>query len=264
MLMRRLSGRVLAGAAVVSAGGAIFACVHNDSSLFIRNVLQQPMQMQGMCAPLAPSSMDTFISSGVLDVALRTQYDAAFLVGNQLVPQSNPQQLREETARVTVRGAVVRITDTDGNQLRTYTVTTSATIDPATTGGEPSFEPVFATILDTATVNASPDVQTLKMNGLGGAGSARFLTFTRFFGATLGGTAVESDEFEFPIDVCYGCLIGFTNAGSGPTPNCGGMAPSSAPVIPCIVGQDQGVPCYACLGESPACFGVAADAGTTD
>ncbi|HZU82507.1 MAG TPA: hypothetical protein VE987_06310 [Polyangiaceae bacterium] len=261
--MKRVWGHVLAGASLLCGGAMVFsACVHDNSSIFIRNVLAQKLQQgtggQGCDYSTDPTQLYT--SSGTLDIALRTEYDAPFLVGNQLVQQANSNQLRTETAFVTIQGAVVRITDADGNEIRSFTRLTSSTISPAT-GSVPSFEPIFVTIVDPTTLKASADVQAhIVPAALGQSGLVRLVTYTRFFGYTLGGQNVESDEFEFPVDICNGCLINFSNAQGLSTPNCvpnlANGASSTTPQVPCIVGEDLAADCAGCVSGFPACNGA--------
>ncbi len=68
-------------------------------------------------------------------------------------------------------------------------------------------------------------------------------------GRTQDRWSVHSNEFEFPIKVCYGCLI-------RPTTNDPNEPPSSAN-IPCFPGQDEGVDNTLCLLvalDKDACF----------
>jgi hypothetical protein len=77
----------------------------------------------------------------------------------------------------------------------------------------------------------------------------------RFFGHTLGGESVESNEFGFPVQICNGCLVSFPAAEQSlslPTPNCAlaGASGSTATSVPCIIGQDLSVDCSACQGRA--------------
>jgi hypothetical protein len=263
--MKRVWGHILAGLTLLGGGGAtVSACVHDNSTLYVRNVLAQQLVSNGQQCIYTPDPTQTFISSGVLDVDFRSQYDAVYLVGNQTVPRGDPNTPKAETSRITVQGGIVRITDSSGQQLKTYTRLTSATIDPQS-GTTPSFEPVFLTILDHDTVESFRP-------SLGGATRphVRLVTYVRVYGYTLGGQYVESDEFEFPVDVCQGCLIAFAPQDidpNYPAPNCAAAktgAASSLPV-PCNPGQDYTVDCSQCAAI-PDCnpnvpAGVALDAG---
>lgn len=262
--MNRVCGQVLAGLWVAACGGVVVsACTHDDSTIFVRDVLAPQPVAAGQVCSFTSDPTQPFIESGVLDVSLRPQYDATFLVGNQMVPEGNPSTPTTETSFVNIQGAVVRITDSDGDQLNTYTRLAGATLSPAS-GTTPSYGPISVTILDDVTVNS--------MSGLIAIGDTRrLITYTRFFGKTLGGQSVESNEFEFPVDLCRECLISFPvteQSAQFPTPNCqgSGVTASTLPV-PCILGEDTSVDCSVCLGTFAACNGAAAgvtiaDAGT--
>jgi hypothetical protein len=98
------------------------------------------------------------------------------------------------------------------------------------------------------------------------------VTYLRFFGNTLGGRYIESDEFEYPVDVCKGCLISFSPQDirpGFPVPNCLGNAAAGSSTaqqtLPCVVGQDLSIDCIQCQAI-PDCQGavqgMTLDAGT--
>ncbi len=79
----------------------------------------------------------------------------------------------------------------------------------------------------------------------------RLVVQVTVFGHTMGGTAVETPPYQFPIDVCNGCLVSFEDAPDDPTLpglDCRGDASSLEAVVPCFIGQDQKVPCWECQG----------------
>ncbi len=119
-----------------------------------------------------------------------------------------------------IEGAVVRIVDSSGHQLNTFTQPVGITI-PASSGTTPGYSPIGMQILDATTVN-SLDVP---FDG----GSVDVVAYTRFFGHTSGGQYVESDDFGFPITVCRGCLVTVVDSCSAST---------SSTSQPCIIGQD--------------------------
>jgi hypothetical protein len=277
--MKRVWGHVLAGVSLLGGGSAaVFACVHNDSSIFIQNVLAPQQVTAGQLCVYTNATTQTFIPNGVLDLAFKYNYDAWYLVGNQLVAEANSSQLMTETSTVTIQGAIIRLTDSAGNPIgtKTFTRLTSGTIYPAN-GGTPSYTPIGVTsVIDTNTAMA---FQAANATLLAMGGRARVVTYLRFFGNTLGGRYVESDEFEFPVDVCqstaaYPCLIAFTPQDINPcyqSPNCLGNAAagssSTSNTLPCSPGQDMAIDCIQCQ-SNPACRGAyasqpvpAADAG---
>jgi hypothetical protein len=78
----------------------------------------------------------------------------------------------------------------------------------------------------------------------------------KVFGRTLGGMSVESGEWRFPINVCYGCLVVFPPEANDPKvmpqPNCGLSAVTGTSVVhPCIVGQDDTIDCRVCKETFP-------------
>jgi hypothetical protein len=269
--MKRVWGHVLAAVTLLGGGGlTVSACVHDNSTLFIRNVLAPQLVTNGQQCIFTADPTQPFITSGTLDVDFRASYEAEFLVGNQMVPQGNASTPTTETSRVTLQGGIIRITDSAGNQIANYTRYSSATVDPLQ-GTDPGFIPINLTIVDPATVAM---VSGMVSQGTfpGGRPTVRLVTYTRVYGYTLGGDYVESNEFEFPVDVCAGCLIQFAPQDVSPNlpaPNCANAqtnGTSSLPV-PCELGQDFTIDCSQCVGYGIAdCnpnvpVGYVADAG---
>jgi hypothetical protein len=268
--MKRVWGHVLAGlsvlAGVASVGSIVSACVHDDSTIFVDGVLAPQFVTAGMACTYTGDPTQLHITSGVLDVGVVGQYTAEFLVGNQLVPRGDPTQPDTETSFVNVQGAVVRILDSDGNQVTTFTQPAAITIPPSA-GTSPGYAPISLTIIDATTA------QGLGLGPTNAGSTKRLIPYTRFFGKTLGGQSVESNEFGFPVDVCWGCLVTFSTADVNPTlkfPNCAGNSSASSSSssvsmsVPCTVGQDFAVDCTLCSGL--ACRQnedvLASDAGT--
>jgi hypothetical protein len=236
--MKRVWGHVLAGLTLLAGGGAVVsACAHDDSTLFVRDVLAPQFVANGNACVYTDQPTQTFISAGTLDLAIRTEYRPVDLVGNQMVPRGDPNSPMTETSYVTIDHAVVRVTESaSGQQISTFTSRTSATVAPSS-GTTPSYIATFVTTLDPATL-ADARIMSVVQSG----GVKKLVTFIRFFGKSLGGQAVESDEFAFPVDVCsseFGpCLVRFTSNCLGGT---GGSSQSQA--IPCSPGQDFSIDC---------------------
>jgi len=268
--MKGVLGHCLAGLSLLSAGIAFMsACQHDDSSLFVQNVLFPTPVTAGQSCTYTADPNQTFLPRGTLDVAFgRFQYDAWYLVGNQLVAQENSQQLQTETSTINIEGAIVQDTDAPGNQLDSFTVYTSGSVYPGT-GTVPGYTSISATIASQTAVKA---LTTEKAADLASGGTTTLVTYVKFYGHTLGGTYVESNNFEYPIDVCDGCLIGFSQSEATScsangvtvapkTPNC--LTPSSSAAsqpVPCVVGQDTAIDCSQCQ-EVPACRGAYAGGG---
>lgn len=262
--MKRVWGHSLAGLLLLCGAAGVFpGCVHDDSTIFVRDVLAPKTGTTSADCAFSNDPGQTFISSGSLDVSIKNhlEYDGNFLVGNQLVPESNQSQLQTETSTVTLQGAIVRITTADGTELKRFTRLTSTTISPAT-GASPGYAPAFVEIVDPGTATGmdppNAELQALSAATPGALGNpvVRLVTYTRFFGVTLGGKSVESNEFEFPVDVCNGCRVLFTNVRSRNSPNCvpnASATTTTQPVVPCQIGQDLNVDCTLVCGVIPAC-----------
>jgi hypothetical protein len=265
--MTRVWGHIAAGVSLLAgAGVTTAACVHDDSTLFVQDVLAAPFVTQGQECTFNADPTQPFISQGVLDIDFRDEYTAEFLLGNQMVAEANSQQLQTETSTITIQGAVVRITDASGAQLNTFTRLAAATVYPSS-GTTPGYTPIGLTIIDANTIRNNGSLQTT----VAGGGRSRLVTYVKFFGNTLGGKSVESDEFEFPVDVCKGCLITFTATDINPNasfPNCLGNGTSTSTTslpAPCVPGQDFPIDCSQCLTIpdcNPNSTTLVTDAGT--
>lgn len=77
--MKRVWGHVLAGLSLLGAGGIAFAaCVHNDSSIFVQDVLSTQEVANNTPCIFTNETTQTVLSSGVLDVDFKRSYDAWF------------------------------------------------------------------------------------------------------------------------------------------------------------------------------------------
>jgi len=241
---RTLCGLMALAPALMAGPG----CADSESMLFIR---QAQARVAGSCTvDNSPSSL--VLVHGSLDLAFQRQYRAALLVGNQLVPRGNSAQLRTETARIQLQGAIVRAEDANGAVVwGPVTVPGSGFVDPAS-GSDPNFG-----LIDTVLLGS--DLGT----SLAGQLSADptlvryFTSVARVFGRTLGGMTVESGEWRFPINVCYGCSVVFPPDASDPKlmmqPNCDLPTSTGSTVThPCIVGQDDSVDCRVCKELFPS------------
>jgi hypothetical protein len=227
----------LAAAAVMASAG----CADSESMLFIRQVQARLATGATACVadntPTSPS-----LSGGVLDIAFLSRYSAALLVGNQLVGRGNSTQLRTETSRVELKGAIVHALDDAGNLASgPFTVPGTGFIEPAI-GSDPSFGL-------TETVLFQADAAFRSAFGTTPGMVKHYVAVAKVFGRTLGGTDVESGEWQFPIDICFACLVTFPEgtSSSTQTPDCDLPAdPSTVIQAPCNPGQDDPLDCRAC------------------
>lgn len=255
--MKRFWGHV---SAAFAAAGVILvtACAHNDESIFVRQVMAPPIVQFGVGAAqclYTPDPTQPFLTSGVLDASLLQTYSVEVLVGNQLVPQGSAAQDRAESNRVELQGFIVRVTDANGNELRSFTRLASGFVDPSL-GDTPSYGLIAGEILDSQSVQAA---------GAASGATKRLVSHFKVFGTTLGRQSVETGEFDYPIDICYGCLVSFPNGSQDNAratiegkPNCKApldittAAAGQVVIEPCFLGQDQIVDCRLCQG-APTC-----------
>jgi len=238
---------VVAALAVGTAALASPGCADSESMIFIRQVQARVSSGSAGCiANGSPSSL--FITGGTLDVAFSLQYSAAILVGSQLVPRGNSSQLRTETSRIALQGAVVRVQDANGAvRWGPVTVPGSGFIDPAS-GANASYG-VTETILLGSEFGAQLRAEILAAPE---PGLIKHLTaVVKVFGRTLGGLNVDSGEWQFPLSVCFGCLIAFPREADdihlANQPNCDLAASTGTSIAPpCVVGQDDTVDCRIC------------------
>jgi hypothetical protein len=241
--MKQRVGRWLWGAAIsacAALGGQ--GCADDQSTLFVRQAQARVENgTTGCTVDSSPASL--FYPEGVLDLAFRTEYTAALLVGNQLVARGNSSQVRTETSRVQIEGAEVRLEDGSRTVWGPFTVPGSGFIDPAV-GANPSYGLTDAILLGSAFGTSL--IEELRRT----LAVRRYTSVVKILGKTLGGTAVQSGEWRYPLAVCYGCLVVFppdANDTKLSRPNCDLAASTGTTVAaPCIIGQDEAIDCRIC------------------
>ena len=172
------------------------------------------------------------------------------LVGNQLSPRGDNVNVRSESNRAHINGAIVRVTDPNGALLGEFTSLGSGFVDPGINNA-PSYGSILVTTIDAPTrqkIAAALPIGQTKL----------VLANVKAFGKTLGGVDLESGEFQVPIRLCNGCLVSFATGDDPATPgiDCnlplGGTAGGTT-VTPCFPGQDEATPCQTCAAEREAC-----------
>ncbi len=252
--MNRVWRHILAASFTACVGGlALPACAHDDSSMYIVHVVAPPKPGQAGegCVYPAPSITQTYELSGLFDVGLAGSYSPVVLIGNHLVARGDPTIPRTETNRLSLRGTVVRLTDSQGNEVRSFTSLTEGTIDPQI-GTTPGLLDASLTLVDSDTADRFRRELTNR------AARRTLVAFFKVFGQSLGGTYVESGEFQHIVEVCNGCSVSFPPDAEDPDPqlvhpNCkAGIAAggSSTIVSACVPGQDQAIDCRLCQGRA--------------
>ena len=201
-------------------------CADNESSIFIRQVIHPGTD----CVLVAdPSGLAR--SKGVLDVALVREYKAGLLIGNQLVSRASSDELRTETAAFRAEGIEARV-EKDDMVFGEFSTAVHGFVWPGTSGS-PGWGSVSGVMVD---VSSSESIKKKYADNGVISGVKRVETVVKVFGHTLGGQKIDSGEFRFPVDVCYGCLV-------GADVDAGGDAEKS---VTCIMGQDDLVSLTAC------------------
>jgi len=213
------------------------ACVKNDSSVFIRACMSVP---HDTCLAPTPSTSGTILLGGLLDNAVLSSYTCVAIVENQLVARGDPNQARTETSRIEFYEAEVQILTVDATNPSAgyslpksqFSIPVTGFVDPGS-GADPGLGSVKINMIDATTANSlGSQVHT-------GGTRVTVVSSVILHGKTLGGTEVQTNEFRYPIEVCYGCLCDDSQVGEDET--C--AAPVNAPPADCLLGQDQGYDC---------------------
>ena len=294
-------GVTLSTALVASAIGS--ACADSNAAVYVAQVLSPPQPSNGVCL-YTPDPTSPLENAGYVDVAFAGigSYTPVFLVANQIQPQANVAALQVETSTVILTGAITRITDLQGNDVVTmlsnlfnsgtaaekaaaqktglsikhgllgaptnpFSTAESGIVQPSS-GATPSYGVLATTIVDGNTIAILRDYyeNLIEANGILNVlgSSTQLLTYTKVEGTTLGGDPEETAEFEFPVTICYGCLINNLQA-SDATVLCLAPSSSSAAIPPCVPGQESPTPdlfpdLFEAEGVLPLC--PSPDAGT--
>ncbi len=244
-MKRSVRGAIAAVMGGLLAAGMSPACVEYPQGIVVTKVVV-PKASTGddFCVVNAE---DLSLVSGIIDVAVANSYAASLVVKNQLTTAADPGRNRVETAAVYLLGASIRQT-VDGENLNAkaedgrggneYRTPGSGFVPPATSST------ISVDLLDVAAVKELQ--RRLAAQNKGVAASLTVLTFARVQAQSLGGLSLESQEFQFPIQVCYGCLVNFT---PGPGTVCEAPPKSATGTTStgpknCRAGQDTAIDCY--------------------
>lgn len=244
--MKHLFRRAGGSAAVLCALGVSSACSDEQTGFFIQgNVRREPPD----CIARAEGNT-TLLGSGILDVGLRLDYDASLLVGNQLTPRGDKENLRTETMITTITGAEVQLYDDEGAQLIEFTVPASGTISPDSSE-DPGFGIINVTLIP-------PSVGNELAGEITSRGTVRTrVAQVRVFGETLGGLEVESADIMYVIRICEGCLVSYPSDSVNSDGTCMSQGDQGGGDPPCRFGQDDAVDCRLCNSSNPFCQSAA-------
>ena len=244
--MKRICGYVVSLAGVAGLMGSVLpACATNDQSIFIDGVLAPSANRVGGACTYNADPTQPHLSEATLDLGLTDSYRAVLLVGNQLIPRGDPQNNRSESNRVHINGAIVKVQNPDGSSIREFTSLTSGFAEPQNNNAA-GYAPIGVVVFDAPTKDiVLPSVQA-KFS------SRTLLLVVKVFGTSLGGEDLESGEYQFPMQVCRGCLVrqdGYDGASMTQPLNCDQPAATAATADgPCFPGQDLSISCKDCRG----------------
>lgn len=249
--MNRLLGQAFTvGVLAVMATAFAPACAENDKSIFIRGALAPSQTRQNGACVYTDDPTQAVLFEGVFDLAVRDNYIAVLLAGNQLIPRGDQNSVRAESNRAHINGAVVRVADPNGGVLGEFTSLATGFVETQN-NNTPAFTSFSVTAIDAPTKN--------KIGASLAVGQTRLVTANiKVFGKTLGGVDLESGEYQLPIRVCNGCLISFASGDDPATPGVDCSLPLASSSsggttsLPCFPGQDETTPCQTCL-DRPAC-----------
>ena len=208
--LRQLSLAALFVAPSIASG---LACAENRESIYIAAVLDQSAATDS-CNTLTCGASMTFRDHGYLDVRYANHYPAALAVFNQMLERQSKAKAAAESSFVNLEGAEVRLTDAGNNEIvEPFSVPVASFVSP--NAGTPSCSPAGVDLVD----YHAAQVLAAQLQGTGVI--KRVNAHVKVFGTSTGGTALESAEFLYPIDVCWNCLLGFpvmaTDSASGTT-----------------------------------------------
>jgi len=231
--MPSVASKIIIAAGALTLGFAVSGCAQNESLLYIEAVLHA----EAPDCVYKPDPSSTSLIGGTYDIGFGHSYYAGLLIGNQLAHRGQRERFRTETARVTLEGVEVRLLDNHESEISFFTSPGAGFVDVGS-GEESGYGVVGASIIPSPSLVQSQQ--------------GRFvIAELRAFGHTLGGSDVESDVFRFPIDVCRGCLVSFSQDLINPATGECNSSSTDQPELPCQVGQDDVLPCTACVASYP-------------
>jgi hypothetical protein len=251
--MKRILGRVVVVCASALFIGAFApACVENDQSIFVRAVLAPSLNRQNGACVYTDDPQQPQLFSGQLDVGIRDNYTAVVLVGSQMLGRGDPAVARAESNRVHLNGAVVRVTEPDGALISEFTSLATGFAD-VQQNNNPDYGTMGIIGID------KPTADNLRGQVPQDGSTKQVILQIKAFGKTLGGVDLESSEFQFPLEICNGCLVNFGTADTARPAGeqCNGAivaAGGGATQLPCQAGQDrEPVPCQLCSATKQIC-----------
>ena len=224
-----------------SAGGP--ACVHDDSTIFVSDVLAPQYVTAGNGVRLHGRSHAAHLASGALDVGLTSSTRPEFLVGNQIVPRGDPNQPQTETSFVLIEGGGRPDRGLHGQPAQ-HVHAAGGRHDSALFGHDAGVRLGRGLkIIDSDTAQATSSHRRTPCRSSRTSDSSA----TRW-----AATSVESNEFGFPDRDLPTAASSASRCGAEttscrrPTARSAARRPAASTSVPCVLGQDLVVDCSAC------------------
>jgi len=235
--------------AAIVAAFSLGACAETPELYILNNAA-----LDDSCEiPITTGTSGTFVSRGVLDLFLTDTYYMYPVVENSLVESNSVEYVQVggraqglqgnewEANKITMTHAEITLDIPAALNVpvaQSYEIPLAGSLTPA------DFATVALQLITPAVGRQLSQSEFLR----GSTSSVTILARIRIHGRTATNRRVDSNEFVYPIELCFGCLI-FIPAGAVdsnfPTPNCRNLDPDA--VIEsntvCSVGQDQPIDC---------------------
>ena len=230
--------RLFLGIAVLIAAGA---CVQETPAIFI----VQNSALDRSCEPTKTATGEV-LGAGRMDLTVANTYRMHLLVEN----------LMSNSGSASLGGGAIS-GDYEGNRVTFTNAFVSIQGPPsglAIALPERQAIPISGTLEPSGSAVVSMDViGSVLGEQLAAAVDRRGMivpltVLVQFEGTTTSGTDVESNQFQFPIEVCRGCLLEFPLEAIDErftAPNCLNMTGGSVEDS-CLAGQDEGLDCREC------------------
>ncbi|MEZ4288590.1 MAG: hypothetical protein R3A47_10705 [Polyangiales bacterium] len=197
---------------MTAAAMLMTSCADGDPAVYIVGG-QVPTTTSDTCAYSGTFNADLFLTKGVYDVAYDAPYVFGGLVASQLRERSS--ELGVNKATLIVHGYDIEILDRLGNEVDLGVDSSGAAVNnpyrQLSTGLIQSVSSAGAISYGISAVDLIPSgyrtvLRSLIPNPNDPNSSTDILVKMTVFGETNGGLDVESREFQFPIEICSGCL----------------------------------------------------------
>ena len=193
----------------------LIACQDNEVGINVVNV--KPFDLTTCTAAMNDGE---YLVSGTVDLALRDNYLINPVVRNNLADVNEIKGLGTEDARVSTNSVVLQSAEITyapldslvGNIPRTRTIPLSGTVSESDTAVLFYFPLLESEVMDALRSSDTFFLIDDQGNARPKRTSVTILTSTRIKGTTLDGRTVESEPFQFPVEVCNGCMVSYPSS----------------------------------------------------